>query len=395
VSSGLVLHEPLQVRHLLLASLAARRLTRRRVRRAPPATITGEKAVPRARSVRAALRRESHEEEAVRRADTTRILVLAVWCVLLGVSAQARDVVLSGQQIRARGGVDGDLVGEGLTLPDGGVIVSVQCDGDGYWIEGPGGNRVFRTPQAAVNVTLPRGAYRAFPNLKPGQDRATVTIEIRSADATAAAALSGSWTGTFRNTLGDGGSSSLQLRVDGSGASGTVDGDAFQGARWDGSAWRWTYVSKVTQATYTCELRLTGENKARLDYTASGARTWSGAIEYSRAGGGSGETPPGGAAEGLARLAGSWSGTFRNSLGDGGATSLRVRVAGNQASGDVDGDVFQGARWDGSVLRWSYVSQTTKATYACELRLVGENRARMDYQASGTRTWSGTIEYSR
>ena len=118
-----------------------------------------------------------------------RNLFLVVLVGLLGSIAWAQ-VNLSGQQIRGQGS-NGKLVCGGINLPQGGVIVGVQCSGDGFWLEGPGGVKQFRTGNQAVNTQLAPGNYKAFPNLKPQQNEAGVSVQIRSGRVGAAAPNAG------------------------------------------------------------------------------------------------------------------------------------------------------------------------------------------------------------
>ncbi len=98
--------------------------------------------------------------------------------LLAGLAATAANPVLTGTQTRGQGR-DGVLQGAPLHLPGGGVIASVRCDGDGFWLEGPGGVVPFRQAGQALNQVLARGTYKAFPYLKARQDRASVALEIR------------------------------------------------------------------------------------------------------------------------------------------------------------------------------------------------------------------------
>jgi len=154
-----------------------------------------------------------------------------VGSIFCSPSTAAGNSVLSGSQIRAQGGVEGRLIGDPITLPQGGVIVSVQCDGDGFWIQGQGGSRTFRRTNPAVNYVLPKGSFKAFPNLKPGQDRASVSIEIRPLAVPAAAPQSttgsspsvspfdGSWAHTRRQhtDCGFSGESDIKITTDAQG----------------------------------------------------------------------------------------------------------------------------------------------------------------------------------
>jgi len=109
-------------------------------------------------------------------------LVLMVFFAA-AVSICAQEATLTGSQIRGHG-KDGRLICAGINLPSGGTITSVTTGGDGFWIEGPIGVVNFQPATNAVNYTLPAGTYKAFPNLKPKQDKADVSIKIRATGTT-------------------------------------------------------------------------------------------------------------------------------------------------------------------------------------------------------------------
>lgn len=78
-----------------------------------------------------------------------------------------------------------------------------------------------------MGQVLPKGTYRAFPDLKPGQERASVSVEIRLAGGGAPTAgpsgagspFDGKWPGTKRQHTDCGYSavSDLEFTTDGSG----------------------------------------------------------------------------------------------------------------------------------------------------------------------------------
>ncbi len=87
------------------------------------------------------------------------------------------EVCLSGVQIR--GGIAGPearLVGDPLTLTKNSVISKVTNEGDGFWIEGGGKIYRFKSTDNPVGTVIPAGTYQAFPNLKPNQSLAAVTV---------------------------------------------------------------------------------------------------------------------------------------------------------------------------------------------------------------------------
>ena len=91
-------------------------------------------------------------------------------------------------------------------------------------------------------------------------------------------------------------------------------------------------------------------------------------------------------------LAGRWVGTFHNSLGDSGATTMILAVNENKITGTADGDAIQNPQWDGNVLRFSLYSSGNNTTYQYEFQLLGDRKAKLTYQASSpTRNYSGYV----
>lgn len=90
--------------------------------------------------------------------------------------------------------------------------------------------------------------------------------------------------------------------------------------------------------------------------------------------------------------AGTWRGTYRNSLGDTGPTTLVITSSTNGIYGTLDGDQFKNAIWNGQTLKWSYVSPSNGVTYHCEFRLTGQNSGQFNYTAVGSTTYTGSVE---
>lgn len=91
-------------------------------------------------------------------------------------------------------------------------------------------------------------------------------------------------------------------------------------------------------------------------------------------------------------LSGRWVGTFHNSLGDSGATTLTLVVNGDKITGSADGDAIQNPKWDGNLLRFSLYSNANKTSYQYEFQLIGDRKAKLTYQASSpTRNYSGYV----
>ena len=118
--------------------------------------------------------------------------------------AWCQSLQIQGTQQRGEG-KNGTLQSQPVKLSYGAVIARAECDGDGFWIEGPGGIVRFRKSSQAVNYRLSRGIYRVFPNLKPGQSRASVCLFLQGgatgreqAPVTGKSLFDGSWPGTVR-----------------------------------------------------------------------------------------------------------------------------------------------------------------------------------------------------
>mgnify|MGYP003383346555 CR=1 FL=1 len=91
-------------------------------------------------------------------------------------------------------------------------------------------------------------------------------------------------------------------------------------------------------------------------------------------------------------LSGRWVGTFHNSLGDSGTSTLTFAVNGNTITGSEDGVAIQNPQWDGTLLRFSAYSSSSNTTYQYQFQLTGERKAKITYQASSpTRSYSGYV----
>jgi len=125
-------------------------------------------------------------------------------------------------------------------------------------------------------------------------------------------------------------------------------------------------------------------------------------------GGGPGDTPPpGGTPAGTGAggvpgnaganiFSGLWTGTFHNSLGGSGTTTLNLSVDGDKVTGTLDGDSITNGRRDGQTLRWNLYDPVNKNTYSVEFQLTGEGTGKLTYQVTGSKSYTGYVnDYKR
>ena len=110
-----------------------------------------------------------------------RSILLFVFLVLViaVTAASAASVKGWGEQVRGSAGMNAQLRGDPFTVPNGvvGTISSVNCDGDGFWIQGSA-RLVFNSASQANGAKLKAGTYYVYPNLNQGQNRASVTVTV-------------------------------------------------------------------------------------------------------------------------------------------------------------------------------------------------------------------------
>ena len=114
-----------------------------------------------------------------------RVLIVLLLLLLASEGAFALSVSGWGEQVRGEGR-DGKLDGKGFSVPRGkvGTIVSVECNGDGIWIEGDA-YQEFTPATSAIGFQLVPGNYKVFPTLRPGQKKARANITVELSDASA------------------------------------------------------------------------------------------------------------------------------------------------------------------------------------------------------------------
>ena len=112
----------------------------------------------------------------------TVLVLLVVLSLALTGLAVAADITASGTQIRGNPGKNAELKAKPFTLKKDSAIAAAQDGGAGFWIDKQGGGMVksFDTAKSAVGFKLKAGTYSAYPNLKPGQNSATVTLTFRN-----------------------------------------------------------------------------------------------------------------------------------------------------------------------------------------------------------------------
>lgn len=190
-------------------------------------------------------------------------LVSVAWC---------QPVQIHGTQLRGQGR-DGTLQGDPVKLPYGGVVQKVDCDGDGFWLEGPEGVVKFSDSAKAVNYRLKKGTYKAFPNLKPRQSKAYVTVYLRTggsgqdpATPAGKSLFDGSWPATVRQhtDCGYGASTDVTISTDAQGITTIVAADgAFGEARGKvvGRTFTFGYGIKNGVATANATLTLSEDGR--------------------------------------------------------------------------------------------------------------------------------------
>jgi len=89
--------------------------------------------------------------------------------------------------------------------------------------------------------------------------------------------LSGRWSGTYHNTLGDSGKTMVTLSDDGNKVTVDWDGSIMTNVQRSGQTLRWNFRNST--ATYSVELQFIGDGKIRLTYQAtSGTKNYSGYV---------------------------------------------------------------------------------------------------------------------
>ena len=110
-----------------------------------------------------------------------RPILLSLFLVLLiaVTAASAASVKGWGEQVRGSAGMNAQLTGDPFTVPNGfvGTISFVNCDGDGFWIQGSA-RLVFNSASQANGAKLKAGTYYVYPTRKQGQNRASVTVTV-------------------------------------------------------------------------------------------------------------------------------------------------------------------------------------------------------------------------
>jgi hypothetical protein len=206
--------------------------------------------------------------------------LIAACIMSLSLAAWGQNVALYGTQIRGEG-ADAKLSSKPLNLSRGGTIISVECNGDGFWIEGPSGVIKFSNNGAAMNYSLAIGTYKAYPNLKAGQHEAGVRLQIRpvgvvvnppggvtpspAKSATSAGPLVGRWKINGGGLVGSADekriyyTGTLSIRSDGKNLSGTLNfgsDETLQGVSFNGNVL--TFIRKNSACTQTYRGTLSG-----------------------------------------------------------------------------------------------------------------------------------------
>ncbi len=92
------------------------------------------------------------------------------------------QVTISGQQTRGRGS-NAKLYSKPVKLSKNSKIVAVSGNNQGFWITSSRGVIVAKywtqNDKRAIGVTLKKGTYYIYPNLKRGQNKANVTIRLQ------------------------------------------------------------------------------------------------------------------------------------------------------------------------------------------------------------------------
>lgn len=99
-------------------------------------------------------------------------------------------------------------------------------------------------------------------------------------------------------------------------------------------------------------------------------------------------------------FSGRWTGTYHNSLGDSGQSTLTLKEDGDKITGDFDGLPITNANRDGAVVRWSSRTESNgkwgPTKYFVEITLVGAGKIKCTYKAESEKgNYSGSIDYTR
>ncbi len=111
-------------------------------------------------------------------------LSILTFIMFLSVAfSYGQTYVLSGEQVRGVSGQNAKLSSKAVVINKTVKIYSVVGNNAGFWIANANSVAVKKywntNDPSAVGLTLAPGTYYIYPNLKPNQNKATITIKLK------------------------------------------------------------------------------------------------------------------------------------------------------------------------------------------------------------------------
>jgi len=106
-----------------------------------------------------------------------------IFCILVLFSSFvfSQTYSISGTQTKGSEGSNAKLLGASVKITHQVVIKNVEGENAGFWISTNGNvisKYVMSNDPSAIGFVLNPGIYNVYPNLKPNQQTATVTIKL-------------------------------------------------------------------------------------------------------------------------------------------------------------------------------------------------------------------------
>lgn len=106
-----------------------------------------------------------------------RVIVLLAFLVTVVFFTNAQTVTIKGTQTQGTAAVNASLKSNPVTIDQAMYISRAEGDCQGFWItRGSQTVKNFNTMEESINFVLKSGTYYVYPNLRPGQSSANITI---------------------------------------------------------------------------------------------------------------------------------------------------------------------------------------------------------------------------
>ena len=109
-----------------------------------------------------------------------KVFISILSILVLFIFQQNNEIFFSGEQIKLKADTNNQLICKSLKIEKAVKVIKVEGDCNGYWIQKDNITvHKFSKPEKSIGLVLKPGKYTVYPELKPKQKKAKITLTLK------------------------------------------------------------------------------------------------------------------------------------------------------------------------------------------------------------------------